>query len=87
MTDATLKGGLRRVLARWIKPHPWAYRFLVGAWNGGFGLWSFLRAAVNGRVWQGRNDVRLNEYLGRQSVQAYPIHLDVSSGPVRTAEQ
>ena len=22
MTDATLRGGLRRTLARWVKPHP-----------------------------------------------------------------
>ena len=81
MTDATLKGGLRKALARWVKPHPWAYRILVGAWNGGFGLWSFARAAVNGRLWRGRNDARLAEYLGRQAVFSYPIGLNLSDGP------
>lgn len=81
MTDATLRGNLRRALARWVKPHPWAYRILVGAWNGSFGLWSFLRAAVSGRLWQGRNDARLSAYLGRQAVLTYPIGLDVSAGP------
>lgn len=81
MTDATLRGSLRRALARWVKPYPWAYRILAGAWNGGFGLWSFLRAAFSGRLWQGRNDARLSAYLGRQAVLAYAIGLDVSAGP------
>ncbi|MBT3396502.1 MAG: hypothetical protein HOB82_07190 [Alphaproteobacteria bacterium] len=80
MTDATLRGGLRKALARWVKPHPWAYRILVGTWNGGFGLWSFARAAVSGRLWQGRNDAKLGEYLGRQSVLEFPSDLDFSHG-------
>ena len=81
MTDVTIKGGLRRALARWVKPHPWAYRILVGAWNGGFGLWSFARAAVSGRLWRGRNEARLGEFLGRQAVFSYPIGLNLSDGP------
>ena len=80
MTDTTLKGGLRKALARWVKPHPWAYRILVGTWNGGFGLWSFARAAVSGRLWRGRNDTSLAEYLGRQSIMAYSTELDLGQG-------
>ena len=80
MTDATIRGGLRKILALWVKPHPWAYRILVGTWNGGFGLWSFARAAVSGRLWQGRNDTRLAEYLGRQSVLGYSTELDLGQG-------
>jgi hypothetical protein len=80
VTDATLRGGLRKALARWVKPHPWAYRILVGTWNGGFGVWSFARAAVSGRLWQGRNDAKLGQYLGRQSVLAYSTELDLGQG-------
>jgi len=80
VTDATIKGGLRKALARWVKPHPWAYRILVGTWNGGFGLWSFARAASSGRLWHGRNDSRLGAYLGRQSVLAYSSELDLGRG-------
>ena len=69
---------LRKQIGDKIRPHPWLYRLLVGAWNGAFALAAVARALVSGRLFARRDATRLAGFIGRQTIEAYPV--DIAAG-------
>lgn len=66
---------LRKQLGDRVRPHPWLYRLLVGTWNGAFALAAVARVLISGRLFTRRDATRLAGFIGRQSIETYPVDI------------